>query len=138
AKHCDIVVEERSEPRGAAHPASRKHQAAHARRRVERAPESQKRTERKRKKDTVVAANPSRLIDPGPTPDHPVPAFPSVEPPHRFARGAAGLVEAIIILHRIGQVGAKWRIPGLIVDQFGLAGKRYGAAKIAQAARARL
>ena len=78
---------------------------------------------------------PADLIDPRPTLDHPSPALRSIQPAHRPAGGAAGLVEAAVLLHRVGQVGAKRRILRLVVDQFRLEGKRDVAGKLAKALR---
>src|SRR5947209_4558678 len=98
AERGGFVIEECPEPRRAAHAATRNCEATQARRRVECAPKTEKGTERKRKEDTVVPANTGRAIDPGPTLDHPVPALRGIQPPHRLARGAAGLMEAAVFL----------------------------------------
>ena len=46
----------------------------------------------------------------------------------RWPRGSAGLAEPRVALQRKRQVGAEWRIGGLIVDQFLLGGEKVGAA----------
>src|SRR5262249_16349975 len=96
-------------------------------------PEPQKRTERERKENAVVTANTGHLIDPRPTRDHPVPTLRSIQPAHRFAGGAAGLMKAAVLLHRVREVGPKRWIRGLIVDQLRLEGKRDAATKFKQA-----
>ena len=113
-------------------------EAAHAGCRVEGPPESQKGTKREWKEDAVAAADARRLIDPRPTVDHPSPTLRSIQPAHRPAGGAAGLVEAGVTLQRVGQVGCQTADLRLIVDNLRLESERDVAGEFCEGLRRRL
>src|SRR5882724_4567845 len=125
-------VENRAEPRRAAHTASWDGECADAACGIKSSPESEEGAEREGEEDAVLRAHFSGFEDTHPVRYHPGPAFRSVDTAHGGAGAAAGLAEAGVAVDRVCEVCAEGRVFELVVEQFAFVGERDLGAEVVE------
>ena len=113
-QHGGVVGEHRPQPSRAAHATSGDAKTIDAQSRFEGRPETQERAKRKRKEEVINGGHPGGTIDLAPVVQQPGPAFVRVEPAHRLAGAAAGLMAPGVALQRESEVRAVGRMGEMI------------------------
>src|SRR5262249_26743926 len=130
-----FVVEQETQPGGAAHAAARQPHATKLGRRVECRPEPQERPKGKCEEESIARANADDSVNAVPAAEQPVPAFRSIQPAQRLPRCARSLVQPAIALQRISQIASIGRMRRLIGKQLRLRGKREPVERLASGER---
>ena len=99
-------------------PTTRYHHRADSLRAFERRPEPDEWTKREGNINTITRSHAGALVNFPPTSEPPIPAFLCVQPEKRRAGSPGGLMDADVVLDRVGQVASKRRVKRLIFKKF--------------------